>query len=68
MTVFNHSGIQRTVADGEHQIPEAEITVKIYFKNHRIPELYEGGGILNKTDNNGYTLTVPAGDWAFIKF
>ena len=67
LTVFNHSGIKRTVAEGEVQLPEAETTVTLSFKDGRIPELCEGEGRLI-TENGVYKLTIPAGEFAFIKF
>ncbi len=67
LTVFNHSGIERTVANGEVALPEAETTVTVELKNGRMPTLLEGNSTL-KTENGAYKLTIPAGDWAFIKF
>ena len=67
LTIFNHSGIERTVAKGEVKLPEAETTVTIEFKEGRNPTLLEGDSVLT-TENGVYKVTIPAGDWAFIKF
>lgn len=67
LTVFNHSGIQRTVAKGEYPLPEAQTTVTLSFKGGQTPQLCEGKARLQKTAL-GYELTIPAGEWAFIKF
>lgn len=69
LTVFNHSGIQRTVAEGEIKLSEAETTVKLHFKDEKIPKICAGNEILTKIDGDGdYELNLPAGEWAFIKF
>ena len=67
LTVFNHSGVVRTVAEGEYTLPEAEKTVELSFKNEASPAILEGDGILS-IENGIYRLTVPAGGFAFIKF
>ena len=67
LTVFNHSGVERTVEDGEKYLPEAEKTVVLTFKNKTTPKVCEGNGKLNEV-NREYKLTVPAGDFAFIWF
>lgn len=67
LTVFNHSGIERTVAKGEVELPEGITTVKLSFKDCTTPTLCEGNGELT-AGNGTYQLTIPAGGWAFIKF
>lgn len=67
LTVFNHSGVERSVAEGEYTLPEAEKTVSLSFKNDPSPALLEGDGRLS-LENGTYRLTVPAGGFAFIKF
>ena len=67
LSVFNHSGVVRTVAEGEYTLPEAQKTVTISFKKESFPTLLEGDGQLSK-ENGIYRLTVPAGGFAFIKF
>lgn len=66
LTVFNHSGIERTVEKGEVEMPEATTTVKLTLKNCTIPTVNEGNGKLFAKDGQ-YYLTIPAGGWAFIK-
>ena len=67
LTVFNHSGVKRSIAEGEYTLPEEEKTVEITFKENVLPQVCEGNGKLSLKDGK-YLLTVPAGDWAFIKF
>ena len=67
LTVFNHSGVVRTVADGEKILPEADQTVIVSFKDNRIPRICAGAGTIELC-NGRYHLTVPAGDYAFIWF
>ena len=67
LTVFNHSGVERSVEKGEYTLPEAEKTVTVSFKNEATPSLLEGKGKLSKEDGI-YRLTIPAGEFAFIKF
>lgn len=67
LTVFNHSGVVRSVAEGEYTLPEAEKTVTVSFKNEASPTLLEGDGRISKEDGV-YRVTVPAGGLAFIKF
>lgn len=67
LSVFNHSGIERTVEKGEIRLPEAETTVIIQFKQNVCPKVCEGDGRLSGEDGV-YRLTIPAGGWAFIKF
>ena len=67
LTVFNHIGIERTVAGGEVKMPEAERTAKVTFKNGAQPTMLEGDGVLT-LDGESYKLTLPAGGFAFIRF
>ena len=67
LTVFNHSGVVRSVEEGEYTLPEAEKTVTLSFKSNASPTLLEGDGSLSREDGI-YRLTVPAGGFAFIKF
>lgn len=67
LTVFNHSGVIRSVAEGEYTLLEAEKTVTVSFKNEASPLLLEGDGRLSK-ENGIYRLTIPAGGFAFIRF
>ena len=67
LSVFNHSGVKRSIAEGEYTLPEEEKTVEITFKENALPQLCEGNGKLSLKDGK-YLLSVPAGDWAFLKF
>lgn len=67
LTVFNHSGVVRSVAEGEYTLSEAAKTVTLSFKNESSPALLECDGKLSREDGV-YRLTVPAGGFAFIKF
>lgn len=70
LTIFNHSGIIRTVAKGDEKMPEAEKTVEIIladdFKNSKLI-LLEGDGNL-KCNDGRYFATLPAGGFMFIEF
>lgn len=67
LTVFNNVGIERTVANGEVKLPEGERSAKVTFKNGAIPTLLESDGTLIP-NGDAYTLTLPAGGYAFIRF
>lgn len=67
LTVFNHSGVERSVEKGEYTLPEAEKTATVTFKGEVSPALLEGDGKLS-LENGTYRITIPAGGFAFIKF
>ncbi len=67
LSVFNHSGVVRTIEDGEFTLAKADATVEITIKTNATPVLCEGKADLKSIDGK-YYLTVAAGDWAFIKF
>ncbi|MBQ1948298.1 MAG: hypothetical protein II359_06775 [Clostridia bacterium] len=67
LSVFNNSGVTRTLQDGESTLPEAEATVYVTFKNDAVPTLLEGCASLQK-DGDGYRLTVAPGEFVFISF
>ena len=67
LTVFNHSGVMRTVAEGERVCPEAEKTVTVTLRDGATPTLLEGDATLAK-DGDAYRLTVRGGGYAFIRF
>jgi hypothetical protein len=67
LTVFNNSGVSRTVADGESIDPNSEITVKLTFKGETTPVLCDGNGKLSNEDGTLY-LTVNGGSWCILKF
>ena len=66
LTIFNHSGIERTIAGGEREMPEGETTVRVTANGALAPTLCEGNGRLSST-GGAYAVTIPAGGWAFIK-
>jgi hypothetical protein len=66
LTVFNHSGIERTVDAGEIELPDAETTVTLELKHSMIPTLAYGNGALSCKDGV-YKVTIPAGGVAVIK-
>lgn len=66
LSVFNHSGIERTVQKGERQMDEAKTVVEISLKENMQLCVCEGEGVLSIEDGKHY-LTIPAGGWAFIK-
>ncbi|MBQ7643192.1 MAG: hypothetical protein IJS67_04745, partial [Clostridia bacterium] len=66
LTVFNHSGIERSVEKGETELSEEKTTVKLELKKSLVPEVSEGNGVLTK-EGGVYTVTIPSGGWAFIK-
>ncbi len=67
LTVFNHSGIVRNVAEGEYRLPGEEKTVGITFKGNVNPVLCDGDGEF-KVEDGRYFAVVPAGGFVFIKF
>lgn len=67
LTVFNHIGVTRSVAEGEHLLAEATRTGKVRFKNGAVPTLLEGDGTLLR-EGEEYRITIPAGGFAFICF
>ncbi|MBQ9805380.1 MAG: hypothetical protein IJW49_02570 [Clostridia bacterium] len=52
---------------GEVRLPEATRSSKVVFKNGARPELLESDGTLVPCGDD-YTLTLPAGGYAFIHF
>ena len=70
LTIFNHSGIIRTVAKGDEKMPEAEKTVEIIladdFKNSKLT-LLEGDGKF-EYNNGEYFATLPTGGFMFMEF
>ena len=67
LTVFNNSGVNRTVADGESIEPDSDITVTLSFKGESAPMLCDGDAKLCLEDGI-YRLNVPGGGWCIIKF
>ena len=70
LTIFNNSGIVRTVECGEEKLPEAKATVKITMNKGfeaRKLTLLEGDGILEQMDDV-YYATLEAGGYMFMEF
>ncbi|MBR5519256.1 MAG: hypothetical protein IKU55_00920 [Clostridia bacterium] len=67
LTIFNHSGVVRSVADGEYTLPEADESVAVTFRNFATPTLCEGDVAIT-TDGKTYRFTVPAGSWCLLRF
>ena len=66
LTVFNHSGIERTVKRGEVELPEATTILTLTLKDEMIPTLCDGNGRL-ECDGGVFKLSIPAGGYSFIK-
>ena len=67
LTVFNNTGIIRSVEDGEYGLKEAEKTVQVEIKDGRkLTALF--GNYIIKEDNGKYYITVPAGELFIGKF
>ena len=67
-TVFlmltNNSGVERTVADGETQIPSAAETVTVQVRDGRQLHALEGDGTVSCA-GGVYHVQIPAGGWFF---
>ena len=66
LTVFNHSGIERTVKRGEVELPEATSILTLTLKDETIPTVCDGNGRL-ECDGGVFKLSIPAGGYSFIK-
>lgn len=66
LTVFNHSGIERTVEKGEVRLPEATSVLTLTVKDKMTPTVCDGDGELY-SENGIYKLSIPAGGYSFIK-
>ncbi len=67
LSIFNHSGIHRTVADGERILPEAAKTLSVTFKKPCTPKVVYGTAVLKKEDG-AYSIELPGGDFVMIRF
>lgn len=67
LIAFNHSGVVRTVAEGESILPEAKTTVRIHLKDNRALTVLAGNADLSQ-ENDTWFLTVPGGGWFFGEF
>ena len=67
LSIFNHSGIRRTVADGESILPEATKALSITFKKECTPKVVFGTASLEQ-DGDLYRLALDGGDFVMIHF
>lgn len=67
LAIFNHSGVCRSVDQGESVLPSAEKTVTVTLQGHRQLQMLEGEAAFVKV-NSTYVITVASGDWFFGRF
>jgi len=67
LMILNHSGVSRTVAEGERLLREEDKTVSVTCRDDRRITPLEGDGVLSY-DNGVARITVPAGGWFFGRF
>lgn len=67
LIMFNHSGIHRSVAQGEYALPNSEENVRISLKNNRHMVQLEGDTKISCNDGV-YEIVLPAGGWFLGKF
>ncbi len=68
LAIFNHSGIYRTVAEGERILPGSEKLATVTFRDGTAsPKVVFGDAELVKAEG-AYTVTVPGGGFVMIKF
>ncbi len=67
LTIFNNTGIVRSVKSGEYGLKEAEKTVQVELKDGRKLAALYGNFNIEETDGK-YYITVPAGELFFGKF
>jgi hypothetical protein len=67
LSIFNHSGIRRTVAEGESILPEATKQLTITFKQACTPKVVYGSAALGAC-GEAYSLTLGGGDFVMIRF
>jgi hypothetical protein len=66
LSVFNHSGIVRTVETGDSVLPEATKTATITLKDGKVLLPLEGNTEL-RFENGQYFVTLKGGEWLFAK-
>lgn len=67
LTVFNNSGVMRSVAGGEQLLSEARKTVTVTAKEGALTLCEQNGSLLTRTGEREYSLTVPAGGWCMLR-
>ena len=66
LTIFNHSGVCRSVAKGEYTLAEGNTSVVLDVKGEIVPKKLEGDGSIVKRGDK-YYVEIPSGGFAFIK-
>lgn len=66
LSVFNQSGIVRTVEEGESVLPEATKTATITLKDGKVLLPLEGNTEV-RFENGQYFVTLKGGEWLFAK-
>ena len=61
----NNSGVERTVANGEHLLKEASETLTVQTKNGQVLQMLEGNSLFHRNDSGLYYIEIPAGGWFF---
>lgn len=67
LTVFNHSGIERTAEKGDCALPDAGEKAVVTLKNGTALQKLEGNGTVCRQDG-GYVLELPPGGWLIGAF
>ena len=67
LSIFNHNGVYRSVAQGDTFAPEATKTVCVELKDNRVLKALEGSKDVVLKDGK-YYVTVKGGDWFFGAF
>lgn len=66
LLLTNNSGVSRTVAHGEHLLPEAATAVTVTPKDNRSLTVLAGNGSLTR-DRDLYHAEIPAGGWLMCR-
>ena len=67
LSVFNHSGVVRTVESGEKILPDATTTITVQLNDGKVLTRLEGSESVEFKDGK-YYITINGGDWFFGKF
>ena len=67
LSIFNHSGVYRTVAEGERILPEAKKELTLRFKKPCTPRVVYGTATLEKS-GEAYRTELEGGDFVMIRF
>lgn len=65
MLLMNNSGIVRSVQEGEHRMPEAQVCVMLDLKGKTGFQVHETDGKTEKLADGRYAVTLPAGGYFF---